>query len=302
MSPVSRRHFLIRSAGVGAAALMPWMPLGRVNANPAGRPVGIQLYAVKSSLQEDPAGTLKALKAIGFGEVETAGFGKLSAKEFRKLLDDAGLACPSAHLQFDVANLGPTFEDAHALGVRFVTSGGLRASLHPPVTAIGAAMSADEAKRTAAMANRIGEMARQAGLQYAYHNHNGEFVEQDGTAGFDVLLKETDPELVKFEIDCGWMVLGGRNPIDYFAKYPNRFPMIHVKDFMPPRPRGLKDAGTAEYPGAELGHGMIDYQPIFAAANKAGLQHYFAEQEGPFVRMSQLDAARQAFAYLHALS
>jgi len=122
--------------------------------------VGIQLYAVKSSLQEDPAGTLQTIKNIGFGEVETAGFGKLSAKEFRKLLDDAGLVCPSAHLQFDVDNLGPTFEDAHALGVHYVTSGGLRASLHPPVTAIGAAMTVEEAKRTADLANRIGEKAR----------------------------------------------------------------------------------------------------------------------------------------------
>jgi len=274
----------------------------RAQANPAGRPVGIQLYAVKSNMQDDPAGTLQALKNIGFGEVETAGFGRLSAREFRKLIDDAGLACPSAHLQFDVTNLGPTFDDAHALGVDYVTSGGLRASLHPPVTAIDAAMTVEEAKRTAAVANRIGEQARQAGLQYAYHNHNGEFVDQGGTTGFDVLLRETDPKLVKFEIDCGWMVLGGRNPIDYLTTYPNRFPMIHVKDFLPPRTQKAGDGNAPEYPGAELGHGMIDYGPIFAAANKAGLQHYFAEQEGPFVRVSQLDAARQAYTYLHAMT
>jgi sugar phosphate isomerase/epimerase len=266
-----------------------------------GRPIGIQLYAVNSALKENPAGTLKAVKEIGFGEVETAGFGSLTAKEFRRLLDDNGLACPSAHLAFDLANLGPTFEIAHALGVHFVTSAGLRASLRPPITGPDTGMTMDQAKRTAEAANKIGENAKQAGFQYAYHNHNVEFVDQGGAIGYDILLRETDPDLVKFEIDCGWMVLGGRNPIDYFKKYPKRFPMIHVKDFLPPGDKA-SDEGKGDHPGAELGHGIIDYRPIFAAAERAGLQHYFAEQEGPFSRMSQLDAARQAYAYLHAIT
>ena len=300
MRSLSRREFLIRSGGVGAAALAPSWLSHRAYANPMGQPIGIQLYAVNAAIQEDPAATLKAVKKIGFGEVETAGFGKLSAREFRKLLDDNGLACPSAHLAFDLANLGPTFENAHALGVHYVTSGGLRASLSPPLTGPDAGMTLDQAKRTADVANKIGEQAKRAGFQYAYHNHNVEFVDQGGAIGYDILLSETDPELVKFEIDCGWMVLGGRNPIDYFKKYPHRFPMIHVKDFLPPGDKGEGD-GKVEHPGAELGHGIIDYKPIFAAAKKAGLQHYFAEQEGPFVRMSQLDASRQAYAYLHAM-
>jgi sugar phosphate isomerase/epimerase len=299
MKSLSRRNFLIRSAGVAAALASNWLPRG-AHSDPLGRPIGIQLYAVNSAMQENPADTLKKLKEIGFGEVETAGFGKLSAKEFRTLLDDAGLACPSSHMQFDVANLGPTFEDAHALGNHYVASGWLRSSLRPPVTAFASPMTLDEAKQTADLANRIGEKAKQAGLQYAYHNHNFEFADQDGAIGYDVLLRETDPALVKFEIDCGWMVLGGRNPIDYFRKYPNRFPMIHVKDFLPPDKGADAGKGLA-HPGAELGHGIIDYAPIFAAAKKAGLQHYFAEQEGPFVRMSQLQAAQQAFAYLHAI-
>ena len=301
MTALSRRQFIVRSGALGAALLGGGLT-GRAQANPAGKPAGVQLYAVKSSLQDDPAGTLQAIKKIGFAEVETAGFGKLSAKEFRKLLDDAGLTCPSAHLQFDVTNLGPTFEAAHALGAHYVTSGGMRSSLQPPITGDHAAMTVDEAKRTAAMANRIGDMARRSGFQYAYHNHNIEFVDQSGTTGFDVLLRETDPALVKFEIDCGWMVLGGHDPIKYFKGYPDRFPMIHVKDFLPPSGTAPEVGKAPEYPGAELGHGMIDYAPIFKAANQAGLQHYFAEQEGPFVRMSDLEAARQAYAYLHAMS
>jgi sugar phosphate isomerase/epimerase len=301
MTSLFRRKFLIQSGALGAAALASQGLLRAARSNPLHLPVGIQLYAVKDAMKDDAAGTLKALKQIGYGEVETAGFGDRSAKEFRRLLDDAGLTCPSSHLPFDIDNLGPTFETAHALGNTYTASGGLRASLRPPLTT-DSGMTVEEAKRTADLANRIGAAAQKAGLQYAYHNHNVEFVDQGGSIGYDILLKETDPALVKFEIDCGWMVLGGRNPIDYFKQYPDRFPMIHVKDFLRSSNNLANDGHTQGHAGAELGHGMIDYQPIFTAAKKAGLKHYFVEQEGPFERMSQLDAARQAYAYLHRMS
>jgi sugar phosphate isomerase/epimerase len=289
----TRRAFLARAAQCGAAALLPCVPACVALRPPLGGPVGIQLYAVKDELRADPQATLTTLRKIGFGEVETAGFGALTAHQFSRLLDAAGLECPSAHLQFD--NPEAAFEQAHALGAHYATSGSLRAMLRPaPQGAHG--MSLDEAKRTAELANLIGEAARRAGLQYVYHNHDFEFVDQGGGAiGYDLLLEETHPELVQFEIDCGWMVVGGRNPRDYFERYPGRFPMIHVKDFLP---SATHDSAPA---GAELGHGMIDYAPIFAAAEKAGLKHYFAEQEGPFTRMTRLQAAQQAFDYLRKL-
>src|SRR5262249_27669241 len=132
--------------------------------------------------------------------------------------------------------------------------------------------------------------------QFAYHNHDFEFVPQDsGAIGYNVLLKETDAQLVKFEIDCGWMVFAGHDPVQYFKRYPQRFPMIHVKDFL------RRAKGEVEMRGAELGHGTVDYKPIFAAAVKAGLQHYFVEQEGPFARMSPLEAAKVDYEYLHAI-
>ena len=109
-------------------------------------------------------------------------------------------------------------------------------------------------------------------------------------------LRETDPELVKSEVDCGWMIFAGHDPIAYFKKYPNRFPLIHVKDFLP-----TSDRKAGEMLGAELGHGVVDYKPIFAAAAKAGLKHYFAEQEGPFARMDELQAAQVDYDYLHSL-
>jgi sugar phosphate isomerase/epimerase len=304
MNAQSRRRFLIQSSRLGAAALTPAWGWRRALANPLGRPIGIQLYTVNGPMREDPAGTLKKLREIGFGEVESAGFGKLSAKEFRRRLDDAGLACPSAHLQFDVDNLGPTFEDAHALGAAYAASGSLPAPAvdHKPAAASSKrSMSLDEAKRTAALVNRIGEAAKRAGLQYVYHNHDFEFADQGGGAvGYDVLLRESDPELVKFEIDCGWMIFAGHNPIDYFKKNPNRVPLIHVKDFLA-RDKSAGAGNAAPMLGAELGRGVVDYKPIFAVAEKAGLQHYFVEQEGPFSRMDQLQAARVDYEYLHSM-
>jgi len=300
----SRRRFLVQSSQLGAAALASTWLAGRASANPLGLPVGIQLYTVNLPMQEDPAGTLRKLREIGYGEVESAGFGSLSAKQFRQLLDDAGLTCPSAHLTFDIDNLSAAFENAHALRAQYAASGSLHALAGDSKPAAGAsrpAMSLDEAKRTAEIANRIGAAAKRAGLQYVYHNHDAEFADQGGVIGYDLLLRETDPDLVKFEIDCGWMIFAGRNPIDYFNKHPNRFPMIHVKDFLGSHDTGKTAGGATEMLGAELGRGQIDYRPIFAAAKRAGLRHYFVEQEGPFSRMNQLRAARVDYDYLHSL-
>jgi sugar phosphate isomerase/epimerase len=292
----SRRQFLLRS-GLGIAALascgLPQFARGK----PLGKHPGIQLYTINEAMRADPAGSLKRLRQIGFLEVESAGFGGLSAKQFRGLLDDAGVSCPSAHLQFDPDNLDRAFADAHALGATYAVSSIARSLVlgpKAPKDALGTGMSLDEAKRTAELANRIGESARRAGLQFTYHNHNFEFVDSGGGAiGYDLLLRETDPQLVKFEIDCGWMIFAGHDPVAYFKQYPHRFPMIHIKDFLPP-------AGNGPMRGAELGRGAVDYKPIFAAAAKAGLQHYFVEQEGPFARMSPLEAAQVDYDYLRA--
>jgi len=292
----SRREFLVQSSLAVAAASFARMtaanPLGK--SNPLGKPVGIQLYTVNDVMETDAAGTLKKLREIGYGEVESAGFGKRSAKEFRKLIDDAGLVCPSAHLQFDPDNLNRAFDDAKALGATYVVSSMLPNDVAGPDAK--SPMTLERTQRTIERANRIGEGARKAGLQYAYHNHAIEFVDVgDGVLAYDMLLEKTDPALVKFEIDCGWMVFAGKNPVDYFKRHPQRIALIHVKDFQ------KREANDTDMRGAELGTGVVDYKPIFAAAGPAGLQHYFVEQEGPFSRMSRIDAARVDFAYLQSL-
>src|SRR5207249_9092703 len=126
----TRRRFLAQTGRYAAAALIANGLARVVRATPLGKPVGIQLYTVKEEIGRDPAATLRQLRRIGFGEVETAGFGQLSAGQFRRLLDEAGLACPSAHLQFDMAKLESAFADAHALGAKYAASGSLRSEEH----------------------------------------------------------------------------------------------------------------------------------------------------------------------------
>lgn len=292
----SRRQFLTGS-GLGVVALASGALTRTARAYASSKHPGIQLYTINDAMKADPRGALKQLREIGYVEVESAGFGSLSGQQFRGLLDEAGLTCPSAHLQFDLANLHRAFDDGHTLGAKFAVASMMRSFVpNAPRDGLKSGMSLDEAARTADLANHIGDSARRAGLQFTYHNHNFEFVDQGGgQIGYDVLLKETDPKLVKFEIDCGWMIFAGRDPIAYFHKYPQRFPMIHVKDFLP------RENSATDMQGAELGHGTVDYKPIFAAAVKAGLQHYFVEQEGPFARMSTIDSARVDCEYLRSI-
>lgn len=301
MTTTTRRQFLVRSLQGATALLLPTLASCRTSAGrDAGRALGIQVYAVNEAYVADPAGTLKRLRQIGYTEVECYADGKVPAADLRRMLDDAGLACPSTHLDFDPANLDAAFEHAHALGAKFAASSSLRSAIRPKVP-WEAAFNAEEARRTADLANRIGEAARRAGLQYAYHNHAYEFADiGDGTSGYDFLLRETDRDLVQFEIDCGWMKFAGRDPVDYFARSPGRFPMLHIKDFLA-ADAGAKQDGPPQMVGAELGRGTVDYRPIFVAAKQAGVQHFFAEQEGPFTRMDQLAAAEVAYAYLRSM-
>jgi sugar phosphate isomerase/epimerase len=307
LDTLDRRAFIARTLAAGTAAL----GAAPVSADPLGLPVGIQLYSVNDSLQHDVPGTLHRLRAIGFGEVESFNFGGLTAAGFRRLLDEAGLACPSAHLHFDVDPLDPVLADAQALGAHYVVASLLRKGTGAlpfegePPQGLGMpmrAMTLEDAQRTAELANRLGEQARRAGLQFVYHNHYFEFVEQQGgQIGYDVLLHETDPQLVQLEIDCGWMSVAGRNPVDYFKAYPGRIPLMHVKDFLAAAHPNDAGARGATRLGSELGRGSIDYRPIFAAAKGAGLKHYFSEQEAPYSRMGQMEAAQVAYQFLHGL-
>ena len=306
MVPHSRRQFMKQAGLAGAAAALAYGESSPAWALPA-QATGIQLYMVSSDLTNDPAGTLAKIAAMGYKEVETAGFANLTAAQFRKLVQDAGLRCPSAHLQFGFEPVGKLLDDGKALGVQFVVSSVLppqpiSTTIDAQVLKLLNSLTLDDFKHIAALANKIGEQAKQAGMQYAYHNHNFEFRDQGGGhTGYDVLLHETDPDLVKFEADCGWMTTAGLDPITFFDRYPNRYRMIHVKDFTPSTKTSTTLGLGPDQAATELGRGHIDYKPILAAAKKAGVEHYFVEQDPPVVGMTPLQAAKVDQDYLHGL-
>jgi sugar phosphate isomerase/epimerase len=306
MENLSRRNFLVQGAETGAAiALAAYMPVV-LWADPLGRAAGIQLYTVATALKKDPPGTLRALSEMGYKYVETAGLADLSARDFRKALDDAPLQCPSCHLPLNAGDPSALFAEANALGAKYAVSSVLIAKPMEMSTAgfmkALASLTLDDFKKTAELANQNGAKAKQAGLQYVYHNHNFEFKDYGGGhTGYQVLQKETDPELVKFELDCGWAVTAGYNPIELFNKYPHRYRLIHVKDFVAGTKTTTSLLGDPRSQGTELGRGHIDYKPIFAAAGPAGVEYYFSEQEPPIIGMTELEAAKVNYEYMHAL-
>lgn len=280
---LSRRNFLAASL---AAVAMP------ASADPLGLRPGIQLYTVKDALAADAPGTLKQLAAIGYRTVEAFDLGRYSPQYFRKLLAANGMTCASCHLNFRDGDNGALFDIAHRLGARYVVSAGLFGAVGAnPATANAFAFHA-----MASLANRIGVAARAAGLSFALHNHNMEFRAIDRGTGYDLLLAETDPGVVGFEMDCGWVAVAGHDPAALLKAHPGRFPLLHIKDFQrPPAPR----TAPGGPPGMVLGKGFIDYRPIFAAAR--GVRQYFVEQEPPFRDVTAMEAARQDYAYLHGL-
>jgi sugar phosphate isomerase/epimerase len=284
-----RRNFIAVSLAAAAipAAADPLGPHFPLKMSP-----GIQLYTVKDALAADAPRTLKQLAAIGYRTVETFDLGKYGPPDFRRLLNGNGLACASCHLNFKDGDNGALFDIAHRLGAHYVVSAGLFGAIGAnPANANAAAFHA-----MAALAGRIGAAAKRAGLSFALHNHNMEFRSVDGGTGHDLLLNETDPALVGFELDCGWAAVAGHDPAALLKAHPGRYPLLHIKDFArPPAPR----TAPGGPPGAILGKGFIDYRPVFAAAK--GVRHYFVEQEPPYRDFTSVAAARADYAYLHNL-
>lgn len=270
------------------------------------RPVGLELYTVGAALTDDPAGTLKKIKAIGYEEVEVSGFAKLTPKALRGLIDDTGLKCPAAHLQFGFEETDKVLEQAHDLRVPYAAS----SILLPAAPAGGMSgvlgklntLTADDFKKIAERANQIGQQAKKAGVQYAYHNHVHEFRDLGGgKTGYEILMAETDPAVVQFEADCGWMITAGANPVEYFRRAPERYRVIHVKDF-PASTKVTTEMGGPNMPHpTELGRGHIDYKPVLAAARRAGVKHFFVEQDPPMIGMTALEAVAINYTYLRSI-
>lgn len=264
MSFTSRRTFLMASGAVAASACAGAVHLP---ARPLRLPVGLQLYSVRELLAKDFDGTLRKVKAAGYSEVEAAGYYDRTAADFRKAMDKAGLRCTSTHHPLDVlhARLEELIEYGHALGLDYIVS---PSAMHRDPAAKGP-LTLDDWRWSASELNRIGEKVKAAGMTFGYHNHNTEFDNEGGVVFYDELLRLTDPGLVVFEMDCGWVAAAGRDPVEYLRKSPERFPLLHVKD--------MARGANGEFHSTVMGRGLVDYQAILRAAR--GLKRYFIEQE-----------------------
>jgi sugar phosphate isomerase/epimerase len=256
---------------------------GITMANTANNPryrMGLQLYTVRDPMAKDPVGTLKQAAALGYRNFETYGFEPgpvkyygMPARDFRKVLDDLGLATTTGHYDLHLylaqppaamtAYIDRCIEGALVLNQKYITW----AWLDPQSRGL------DSFKLVAERLNLIGAQAAKAGLKVAYHNHDFEFAPHQGKIGYDIILRETDPGLVKLQLDLFWVAhSSARTPHELFELQPGRFVMWHVKDM----------DKAKRY--TELGNGVIDFTRIMPDASLAGLEEYFVEQGDNFAQ------------------
>lgn len=259
----ARRNFLKLSA-LGAAVLgstglaFSQQALASSAKKPA---IGLQLYTVRDLMAQNVASTLQLVAAVGYTELEFAGYFNQSPAELKKILDGEGLSAPSCHVPLEAlqSNIEQVIAQANILGHKYVVL--------PYLTTEQRGTDISRYQQLAEQLNKFGEQCRAAGLQMAYHNHDFEFQPLAGQVPYEVLLQETDATLVKMELDLYWTEKAGLDPLQLFAKHPGRFPLWHVKD--------MGKAGEL----ADVGAGTIDFKSIFEKAQLAGLQHHFIEHD-----------------------
>ena len=301
MQNTDRRSFLTQFATYGAG-------LGLASSLASAAPdwkkqIGLEVYTVRDLAAKDLEGTLAKIAEIGYKEIEPAGagYGGMQPKQFRAMLDRLGLAVPSTH---EGATAGPGLEKElegfQIMGIKYteIRTPGPRA----PQT------SAEEGfKKEAARLNEYGKITSKFGMKMLFHNHSQEF--QPFAAGgklrpYDILLSETDPKLVTMQLDIGWASVAGQNILDMFKKNPGRFELWHVKDV-----RGIKllpadmeqRARMRAITLVPVGQGEVDYKPIFAAAEMAGMKHFCIEQDNAADWGDSIAAARVSFRNLNKL-
>jgi sugar phosphate isomerase/epimerase len=243
--------------------------------------VGLQLYTVRDLMKADMPGTIARVAEIGYKEVEFAGYFGRTPHEVHELLEKYHLSSPSTHVPYDsFQNWQKVLDDSKVIGHKWVTLPWI-----PPEKRTTVA----DWKAIAAQFNQVGAQARKSGLRFAYHNHDFELKAIDGVRPLDILLGETDPKFVDFEMDIYWVIFGGGDPLDYFARYPHRFALAHIKD----------SAGPPDNKMVDVGQGKIDFRTILAQSDKAGFQHYFVEHDQP---ADPIATIRNSYNYLHALT
>jgi sugar phosphate isomerase/epimerase len=255
----TRRNFLIQSSGCAlATALLPAMAFSQ----PWKRKLGVQLYTFRNEMAEDPRGTLEKIAALGIEEIETARSGKghyygLEPAEMKETCKKLGMKLVSGHVHLD-DEWERTMEEAVESGQTYLICSSMPSQ----------GQTADNYKSVADSFNKAGASCKKHGLKFGYHNHEYEFETDQGTVLYDLLLRETDPDLVHMELDLGWVIAAGKDPLDYFRRFPGRFPLWHLKDM---------DMDRKE--STEFGKGGLNIPVMMDHGKLSGVKHIFIEQE-----------------------
>jgi sugar phosphate isomerase/epimerase len=275
----SRRSF-IRNTALAAAGVSLFQQ-NIFAAVKKGELTGIQLYSVRAAMKADPLGTLKQLSDMGYRHVEHANYANRkfygwSVSEFKKILNGFGMSMPSGHTVLDAKHWDAskkdftnewkyTVEDAAAMGQSFVISPWLEESKRK---------SMGDLKSFMEIFNRSGELCKKFGMKFGYHNHDFEFSEKvEGKVLFDIILAETDPNLVMQQLDIGNMLNGGGKALEVMQQYPGRFESMHVKDEI------KATEGHEPFESTILGKGVVPIKAIIDLGRASGTKHFIIEQE-----------------------
>lgn len=281
---LNRRKFLLSSSAIvtAGATRSPFT----LAAERSGLALGIQLFTVRTEANQDLERTLRAVANAGYTEMEYAGYYGRTAGELRTLMRGHGLSSVSAHVSAsDIASRpGETLAMADALGLKFIICSSPMA-VSPdkerlPYAEKMQALDLADWRANAELFNRFGRQTQAAGIQCGYHNHYLEFRSFGDDVAYDKLLEWTDPTLVTMQLDVGWAVAAHVDPVALLGKFRGRFSSLHVKDVaaIPP----LEQPELAR--SVEVGNGVVDWKTVIAAAQDAGVRHFFVEQEPPFMR------------------
>lgn len=292
----SRREFLKKSAlGIATLSVMSDSAFSMAK----GELTGVQLYSIRDDMKKDPMATLKALSAMGYKAAEHASYVERKfygwpAKEFRKVLDDLGIQMPSGHTVLGKNHWDETkkdftdawkytVEDAAVLGQQFVISPSMHGDYRK---------SQDALKKLMEIFNKSGELCKKSGMKFGYHNHDFEFAEMlDGVSVYDIILKNTDPDLVIQQLDIGNLYNGGANAMDVMKAWPNRFSSMHVKDEI------KSTEGNEKFQSTILGTGIVPVKDVIDMGRKTGTMHFIIEQES-YQEKTPLDAVKEDLAIM----
>lgn len=237
-------------------------------------PIGLQLYSLREQFAKDVPGTLDKVRDFGFKNVELAGTYGLTPEKFKAELDSRGLKAISGHFPFEKFRDDPESiaQEAEKLGMAYAGCAW-----------IGHKGTLDEksCREAAQVFNHAGEVLAKHGIKFNYHTHGYEFQPFGSETLFDLLMKETKPEFVSFEMDVFWIVHAGQDPVALFQKYGDRFALVHLKDMKQGTPVNLLTGTSPVTNDVALGTGTINYRRVLPAAAKAGVRWYFIEDESP---------------------